>query len=297
MRRAKWLLEKDVFLDASVDRLTSALADAGRDFFWAEYAPFGASMSRPTHHSDPNTRLSEDDCVVVYGSINIARRLLAKNPWGRVWQPTAWMNLKNLECATYYTRWGRHMLVRRRALVTWGMLREEKAFYYDKFSADGAIFVKPNANLKLFTGKVVHHSEFDRFYDVETSCYDIDPEALCVVAEPCQMNAEWRFVVCQGKVITGSQYRPVVKAGFDDSAAKVAAAVAADQWQPDSAYVVDVARSGDEHGLLEIGSVNSAGLYECDARAVVDALSSLAEREYDQVLPESTGARWFARCP
>jgi len=283
----KWLLEKDVFLESFIDKLADVLKDQRRDFWWAEYAPFGASMSRPKHYSNPSLFIEEDDCVVTYGSINLAKRLLERNPWAKnTWQPTAWMTLKNLECVSYYTHWRNHMLIRQNAFVTWKMLHDDKEFYYERLSVDDSLFVKPNANLKLFTGKVVPIDDFEKFYRMETDCYDVPPDTLCVIAKPYKLSHEWRFVVCEGKVVTGSQYRvdgnPETSPRVDLKAKEVAERVACDPWQPDPAYVVDVAQSGDEYGLLEIGSVNCAGMYECDAAAFVTALSDLAEREYSE---------------
>ena len=64
----KWLLEKDVFLESFIDRLVEVLRNQRRDFWWVEYAPFGASMSRPRHYSNPSMFIEPDDCVVAYGS-------------------------------------------------------------------------------------------------------------------------------------------------------------------------------------------------------------------------------------
>lgn len=284
----KWLLERDVFLESFIDRLVDVLKKQRRDFWWAEYAPFGASMSRPQHFTDPSRFIEEGDCVVVYGSINLVKRLLERNPWAKTaWHPTAWMTLKNLECVSYYTYWRKHMLVRENAFVTWQMLKDDKEFYYERLSIDDSIFVKPNANLKLFTGKVVPIDDFEHFHRMETDCYDVSPDTLCVIARPYKLSHEWRFVVCEGEVVTGSQYRrdgvQSLTSEVDENARAVALKVAKDPWQPDPAYVVDVARSGDEYGLLEIGAVNCAGMYECDASAFVNALSELAEREYDSI--------------
>jgi hypothetical protein len=283
----RWLLEKDVFLESFIERLVTALQTQRRDFWWVEYAPFGASMSRPRHYSNPSMFIEPDDCVVVYGSINLVRRLLERNPWAKnAWQPTAWMTLKNLECVSYYTHWRKHMLVRQNAFVTWKMLNDDKEFYYDRFSVDDCIFVKPNANLKLFSGKVVPIDDFEHFYRQETDCYDVHTDALCVIAKPYRLSHEWRFMVCDGKVITGSLYREngesSLSPNVDPLALAVAEKVAQDPWQPDPAYVVDVAQSGDEYGLLEIGSANCAGMYECDASLFANALSALAEQEYSE---------------
>jgi len=283
----KWLLEKDVFLESFIDKLVGVLKDQRRDFWWAEYAPFGASMSRPRHYSNPAMFIEPDDCVVAYGSINLVKRLLERNPWSKnAWQPTAWMTLKNLECVSYYTHWRKHMLVRQNAFVTWKMLADDKEFYYERLSVDDCLFAKPNANLKLFTGKVVPIDDFEKFHRMETDCYDVSPDTLCVIAKPYKLSHEWRFVVCDGKVVTGSQYKADGKsetsAIVDPKAWEVAERVACDPWQPDPAYVVDVAKSGDEYGLLEIGSANCAGMYECDAKLFVDALSDLAEKEYSE---------------
>jgi len=277
-----------VFLEDFVDQLAEALVDQGRDFWWIDYAPFGAKMSLPVPGTKDGKQITGDDCVVTYGSINLVRRLLRGNPWFKdVWQPTAWMNLENLACTAYYSHWRKHMLVRENAFVTWAMLVEDTGFFYEKFSSGGCLFIKPNQNLKLFTGKVVSRKGFDEFRRVEQDCYDVPGDCLCVVAKPYAISGEWRFVIADGKVVTGSRYRKDGKQSLGRAIHKdvpwmLAEELACDPWQPDVAYVVDIAQSGDEYGLLEIGAVNSAGLYHCDPKAVVDAISFLAEREYSE---------------
>ena len=64
------------------------------------------------------------------------------------------------------------------------------------------VFIKPESGLKEFVGQV-----FDGDYQKLSPFGEIDPNTLVVVSETKEIKAEFRYVICGGKVITGSEYR------------------------------------------------------------------------------------------
>jgi hypothetical protein len=149
-----------------------------------------------------------------------------------------------------------------------------------------AFFLKPEAVTKAFTGFVMTRAKWD--IEVETlrqkSALPLD--ALCVVAKPQEIEAEFRFVIADRKVVTGSQYR------WDDRldvrmdvlpiCTEMAERMARHPWQPDRVYVCDVALldGRTKAKIVELNSFSSSGLYACDTRAIVEAVSRSAFDEW-----------------
>lgn len=294
--RTSWLLEKDVFVENGVEkRIVSALLERQADFYWLHDDIHGSKkgfVKGARYVKDPPPNPTRP--VVAYGSISWTRHLLAKGGMlSSYFHPIAWMNLSELSCRSYYTHWNGYMLSRDFCFTTWKLLMDQWSSLFLKYGAmtnsGRTIFVKPDQNLKIFSGRVVDVHSFKDWYRMESDCYSIPPEELCVVSSPIPIDKEWRFFVFDRKVSTGSVYKEGGREAYgpaeDVQAEDVARMIAASEWQPDNAYVVDVGRSGGNYGLVEIGSPNCCCLYEGDAGAFVDAASLLAEKEHGDLSP------------
>lgn len=171
-------------------------------------------------------------------------------------------------------------------MLSFAEFRRKKNFLYSAFGATKDIFVKPDENVKTFSGTVVPYEKFDRWVEMTNDCYCPDPDMLVVVAQPCNIALEWRFVVHNGRVVTGSQYKVAGKtemsAEVPAGAIEFAEKMAKHQWQPEPIYVLDVCQVGDQYFVLEIGEVNCAGLYRCDLEKVVDAMTEQAEMDWTE---------------
>lgn len=291
--RPKWILEKDIFREGNPEKMFERAMEHGSEAIMVGYIPFGNGFTlenpgEPKKVLGANHRFFPDnDCVIVYGSINLIDRLCGT----MTWTPTAWYDSQALKCSHYYVHWGQYLLQRDFAFVPFGALPDQFHRLLSKFGEDGCLFVRPDDNKKTFTGRVVHKDQFEKWYNTEVDCYEPNPYSMAVVARPQNLAVEWRFVVVEGKIVTQSSYRitPYLGAKHKEShseevtegATGIAQQAAADAWQPDKAYVLDVGLTwGGEYRVVEIGSVNCAGLYGCDVVKVVDALSDLAEKQW-----------------
>ena len=295
--RTAWVLEKDVFTENGVEeRLVSALVERQADFYWSHEDSHGPNQDGLVKGAMYVKKAPPSPArpVVAYGSISWVRRLLAKGGLvSSYFHPIAWMSLPELSCRSYYTHWNVHMLSRSFCFTTWKLLQDQWSDMFLKYgtmtSTGRALFVKPDQNLKIFSGRVVNIHHFQDWSDSVLYCFSIPPEELCVVSTPIHIDKEWRFFVFDRKVVTGSIYREGGRVTFgpanDVRAEDVAKMIAADEWQPDNAYVVDVGRSGIDYGLIEIGSPNCCCLYESDVGAFVDSASLLAEKEHKDLSP------------
>src|SRR5204863_2899343 len=108
-----------------------------------------------------------------------------------------------------------------------------------------------------------------------------DPTTLVLVAEPRNVEREWRLVVAQGAVVAASQYfvrgdlntAPGCPAEVRSFAERVLTQVA---WRPDPLFMLDVCESEGALRVVELNSFSCSGLYDCDLAPVVAAASESA---------------------
>jgi hypothetical protein len=240
------------------------------------------------------------DCVIMFGSFSMAQYLLRNHPW----TPGVWFDKDALSCQTYLSHWGKFSLQDGYAMMPLAEVRRQKDWLFQWFGNGhydnkGAVFIRPDSQLKQFAGQSVDYLNFDKFWN-EAMVYG-EPTTLALVATPKKIRHEWRTVVCDRKCVTGSRY---IKDGqvdidndFPDNVKMyVEAIVNSTEWQPSATYCVDVCEEVVPYGvpgvdpadcptqsqlrLLEIGSVNTCGLYDCDLKIVVEKMSEVAEREW-----------------
>jgi hypothetical protein len=216
-------------------------------------------------------------CVVTLADIDLVQRIRADG----LWTPGAFATVEHFHCSHYYAHFGRYLLNRDYAMLPFAELARCAEFLFATFGRDGKIFVRPDSPLKLFTGLVVSRDTLAK--DLEfMAFYEFPVESLVVVSSPKTIVNEWRFVVAEGRVVAGSQYKAgsqvVALASNDAAALELASQIAGSGYSPDPVWVLDICQTQDQaYQLLEIGPFSFAGLYGCDQDAVVEAVSRVAE--------------------
>lgn len=252
----------------NAQQLVYIAQEMGDEVFCQPYRPFGKMDYSFLDHSKP---------VVLYGHLavvkDVQRRRIPLSPF-------AWCDFDELKCSNYYAFWGGHSVQERYAIFPLAEIVRQRDFIYDTFGLDNCIFIRPDDNMKTFTGEVVHRASFDGWARSAID-YAAGPNCPCVVSRPEIVEREWRFVIADDKVVTGSQYKTGpfldVAAGFPDAAAAKAEEIAnSAEWQPHTIYVMDIGAVGRKYKLMEVGSVNVAGLYACDLRAFAKAVREQA---------------------
>lgn len=273
--KVRWLLETDMFLEGNPQRMHEIISSLGMEVKWIKYVPFGGTTLG---------MYPERDCVVVYGSMNLAREVHKQARW----IPGVWADPAALRCSTYYAPWRDFILQQQHAMFTLGEVKTHLAEIVAEYGVEGEIFLRPDENDKSFSGIVVHIDKFDRWHNQNTACYDLLPEMRVVVARPQKIVSEHRFIIADRRVIAGSKYKTgsfsrdgLDAIGFDDAARNYAQHVIdASGFQPHRIFALDVAETPDGYRLMEIGSANSCGLYGCDLRAVIEHASRIAADEW-----------------
>lgn len=220
----------------------------------------------------------ENHPLVFFGSLNMIRKLQALQ---LPHKPVVWCDWEALSCHNYYAHYGKYMLQKEYGFYPYKELTRLKDFLYRTYGKDDKIFIRPSTNDKVFNGEVVEDFRFDRWHEL-SKVYEPKPELLCVVSKPSIIHSEYRLVIANGKVVTGSQYKigGMVQSleGMCLPSLIAYAEEVASVWQPHPIFVMDVATTRDDKAhVVEIGPINGAGLYKCDIRAVVQAMAEIAE--------------------
>ena len=272
--KPKWIIEDDAFPE-DIKPLTEALEKQNIEHKVIPHlSPFKLDEWEEHLGNYPG-----EECVIFYGSLNTAKQLRKITKW----IPGVYYNIPKYECVNYYAHLGEYLLNRNYILLPFGELKNQKEFLYHCLAMDRAIFIRPNRGDKIFTGKLVYKEKFEE--EIERFGYgNIGSEELVAASEPKNLKFEWRFVVVEGKVITGSQYaendRFGTEVGCPLEAFEFAEEIAA-HYNPDVAWVIDVCQTkGGTYRLMEVGCFSCAGLYKCDLDLIVKAVSVAAVREW-----------------
>ena len=270
--KPKWVLEKNIFQE-NIEAFKEAIVAQGMEYKVVTYAPFEGPQCLGVY--DPK------DCVVFYGSLNLAKQVQKHTQW----VPGAWCNLPQFECVYYYPKLSQFLLNDRYIMLPYGELLRQKDFLYETLGNSGCLFIRPSSGFKLFTGTVVHVDKYER----EVECfglYDVEPHKVVVVSEPQNLLEEWRLVIADQRCVTGSLYKNAGKIVHSPEVPQEVidyGNLVAGTWQPDPVFVLDVCRlKSGELKLIEINSFSSSGLYVCDKAKIVEAASAMAVKEWGE---------------
>lgn len=250
-----WLIETGVF--PNTDSLIATIQESGHRCKKLEYAPYHFGLENLFRH---------DDCVVVYGSIDLCMQV-QRQPW----VPGAYCTFKNYAVSQYYSVLKDMLLNVDSAIFS----STEVGTNPDRIFQDtDSVFIRPNSGHKPFAGQVVQISEFSRFRDTYLH-QDVD----IVVSTPKNVEEEWRFFVRDGKAITGSLYRVNgvdLQSSEYDAKARDLAELAASKYQPDTIFAVDICKTADSYRVVEVISFSCAGIYMSDTKILVEHIAEQA---------------------
>jgi len=226
------------------------------------------------------------NCPIVYfGSINTCLEVQRKTTW----IPGPYLNLKNYDCQHYYGPLYQYLLNQDHQFIPFSLLDKEKERLYDRYGVDRAIFIRPDKGSKSFTGQVLYKEKFDTEVQFIKNYHLVtNDDVMCVVARPFNVGEEYRFVVVDDKVVTGSLYKHGADLGrrlIEDTEEPFKFAqnvVSNTTYRPDRAWCLDVCECGDSLYVLEVGGFSCAGLYRCDCTKIVEAVNRVAVEEWKE---------------
>jgi hypothetical protein len=100
-----------------------------------------------------------------------------------------------------------------------------------------------------------------------------------VISPLREIAQETRCWIVDRKLVTASVYRRyetvIYESNVDEDVRAFAQSIAEEAWQPHRAYVLDVARVGDQLKVVEVNTLNSAGFYAADMQKLVEAIEAM----------------------
>lgn len=148
---------------------------------------------------------------------------------------------------------------------------------WDLHAVDDLLFVRPDTNDKRFNGEVFSKNEF------RSLLCGLEPDVLCVVSPPRIFKEEYRILMIDGEPITASKYKPPAASGIPNSSELRdwwIKARGAGYQLPDMVHF-DVAIEYEyKMSLMELSSVNAAGLYQQDPIRFVEEISRKCQKDF-----------------
>lgn len=264
--------------DTGFPTLAEAAEELGHKVYKTKYVPF-------SHELKDFIPLGSGSCVVTHGTVQFCRQVEREH--GRFWTPGLYFNDNVKSFSKYSHHIGTDLLNFDYYILPFGEVRRANIRWFHGWFGEG-VFIKPNSGLKEFVGQVIFRDtlgeDLRKLHGVVEN--SIDDDCLCVLAEPKQIKAEFRYLICEKQVITGSEYRwdnvLDVRRDTHPLCDELAWKIAKAEWQVDTVYICDIALG---HGpkdvkVVELNAFSSSGLYAMDTRKIVKAVSEAAEREF-----------------
>jgi hypothetical protein len=236
-----WVVQKQVF-EENYKAIKSVLKDRVIKF---DHRITGAHFER-----DPGMGF------IFYGSIAAGRQLQ------RTHNAICWLYDDVYDCSYYMHHFKGFLLNEEHSFITTGFSEE---YLLDKPD----MFIKENKGYKSFTGCV-----YDEMAKYEIS--KLDKATLLLVAPKKEVDAEWRFVISDSKILTFSQYGSRIHPSDDGAVEFVNMVVNRCLWAYDPApiWTLDVAISNGRYYVLEVNSLLSAGWYNCEVEKIINAVDT-----------------------
>lgn len=279
MKKINWLLEKYIFENYE-DRLIAAIENSDNNVIVYDDSekPLETILKK----------MNKNDIIIMHSSLQDGQKML-RLPY----YPGIFLTLQNYECYNYYGYFGDHLLNSNYLMMGINDLLRRKNEIFDYFKSE-SIFIRPSNGFKTFTGQVLPKDGFELKYDVLMKSYGgIDKGTLILIAPIQEIEEEYRFIVVDGKVISGSlymnkEYREKWEAFYDkeceDTKAFNFAIDMSKIYQPDKAYTIDICRtSSNEYKIMELNSFCCASMYGNNYDKVVNAINKLCLKEWRDI--------------
>jgi hypothetical protein len=181
------------------------------------------------------------------------------------------------------------------------MLNDDAVFCtFAEMEFDAPMFCRPVHDTKTFSGTVIHPEELaewkSRVIHLSNTGYSmLTADTPVMYATPKTIELEARLFIVDGTIVSGSSYRslgrqvlyqridgnnPLFHPLLNFARAMLYIDFAEDygeNWGKPiaEAFVMDVCQIGNEHRIVEVNCLNSAGFYATDMGAVVRALEAM----------------------
>jgi len=268
----KWVIDTYILESRSlVGNFLKNLSDLGIEYHETKYVPF----------ADEQDYGPWTDCpVVLYGTFGWVQK--CKIPFS----PGAYGVTNNMNCNVYYPQIPMEWLLNSDYFILpFGELLRRKESIFKTFGED--IFLRPVSGGKTFAGLAMNIRDFETELSSSMQLTSVVSDTYVMIAKANpNITGEYRFVVVNGKVVAGSQYRYEgkldVRRDYPIEAFELAEEMSKNSFQPDLIYTCDVATiRNDKPKIIELNSFSCAGLYACNMQTVITEVSKAAILEFE----------------
>ena len=253
-----WIVENNLFKEPFYDKLLPFLDKMEIPYETNRVIPFGGGFLEEPKPTEEN--------IIVIGSYSMTVEAI-----DRGWVPGAFTN-DNYDYRVWSKEWEGKCLNAPATISKFGEVAEQ----------DDLFFIRPCLDDKQFTGQVMDWEEFaewqEKVVNLGEGYTTLDYDTAVLVSEPKKIEAEYRFIVVDEKVITGSLYKQGQTVLYQECTDEYLCGYAqfiADCWCPSRGFALDLCVHAGEIWVLEMGNMNAAGLYDCDVQKVVMALEEM----------------------
>jgi hypothetical protein len=279
MKKVNWVIEDYIFDDYK-SQLIHAIRCSGMNVII--YDDVDKSLSSILNN------FKEDDIVICHTSLQDGHKVI-KTPV----YPGNFLTPNNYECFNYYGYFGNNLLNSNYLLMGLNDVMRNKERIFETFKTD-AVFIRPSNGIKTFTGQLLKKETFETEFDTLVKSYGgVDMGTLILLAPKQSIEDEYRFIVVDGKVVSGSKYmdaesRDKWEAFYDQGCDRPDvfdfAVEMSNLYEPDKAYTIDICTlTNGDIKVMELNSFCCASMYGNDYRKVVDAVNTLCINEYNDV--------------
>jgi hypothetical protein len=272
-----WIVQGNLKNDEGLNKLISVLRDDNYQHQLVRTIPFSniivdvdLDISQYDEGNIPHLNIQNEANMVTMGSYSLA--LTAKE---KGWVPGAFVN-ENYEFNKWVSGWGKDHLLNGDAI------EDSVANIIDKIPDNAQkFFARPSEDTKSFNGTVFERENLIYWLKQVANSNDrfgLGADTSVIVASEKSIEAEYRLFIVDGKVVTGSLYRVngvvVTSEQIDQKAIDYAYSML-DIWQPDRAFVLDVALTDNGPKIIEINNINSSGFYKADISKIVESIDAM----------------------
>jgi hypothetical protein len=281
MTNITWIIDKHLF-DEYEKRLTESIEKSGSKYFFYD------NISVMSFEESVTSNFSDKEIIIFHGSLQHGRKI-SKLPV----YPGVFMTIENYECYNYYGYFGNYLLNANYSMMGLNDVLRNKDNIFFNYGTD-KIFIRPSNGYKTFAGQVLHYENFESEFNILVNSYGGIPMNTLVVIAPFQeIVDEYRFIIIDDEVVSGSQYfdkentgtfKPYYDKACIDKEVIYFANEMSKVYQPDKAYTIDICRTSlGKLKLLELNSFNCASMYGNDYYKIVESANKLAIKEYNDL--------------
>jgi len=267
-----WVLQGNLRPDSGLRFLDDALERWGITYSKHDVVPFVGTII-------PD--ITPKGNVIVIGSYSMRHVAEAKG-----WVPGCF-DVGHIRHEDFVHNWGLRMLNAECIVRSLGEVPQWLEMH-SPLHAPQSFFMRPEVDSKSFPAKVYTRESFMRWFEhivlmLNTAkrgeYMTVDCDTRAILAPVRNIDQEVRCWIVDGRLVTASVYKrgdtvhydPVV----DQSILEYAREVAAHEWQPQRAYVLDLCVCEDQIRIVEVNTLNSAGFYAADMQKLVEALEGM----------------------